>query len=103
MNDWKEVIKNLERYKDFEILEKPEKFNILFANWNIPCVQLHSTQRYGTPGDIVGFCGSFCWKDNTLTPLDGDRYYADTTVLGFRWFTDKEGRKCLDILVGEDW
>lgn len=102
---WQEVIKDEERYRGFTLTEPPVKFCDLFANRDIPCVQLHSTQVYecGDKQGIVGFCGAFSWEDNELTPLDRDSYSKNTPVYGYAWFTDNEGRRCLDILVGDEW
>lgn len=89
---------NLERYKDFTILDKPIPFETLFANQNIACVQLHSIEPCGD--DIVGFCGVCSWKDNEIHPEDGDTYSAKMPVYGYSWFT-VNGEKVLDILVDE--
>ena len=104
MQDWKEIVKNDERYKDFVVLDTPVLFREMFADQNIPRVQLHSIQMYETPKTkgIVGFCGVFRWEKNTIIPLDGDSYSEDTMVYGYEWFTH-EGDKCLDILVGNEW
>lgn len=103
--NWKKVISNSERYKDFTLLDKPGSFCCLFADCDIHVVQLHSTEGYETPegSDIVGFCGAFQWIGNKLTPLDGDSYSETVLVLGYKWFSDKEQNLCLDILVGDDW
>ena len=104
MKDWKEIAKSNKRYKNFILLDKPAIFCEMFANQNIPYVQLHSTQVYGGEDewDIVGFCGCFKWENNKITSLDGDSYAEDTTVYGYSWFTNKDD-KYLDIFVGEDW
>lgn len=97
------AIKNEERYSDFTLFDEPVVFSEWQKNVDIPCVQLHSTQLCG-PKDsrfIVGFCGVFAWKDNEITPLDGDVYSENTTVVGFNWFHDEENGICLDILVDE--
>ena len=101
MSDWKEIIKNDDRYEDFTIVDNPTKFKDMFSDLTIECVQLHLTQVWGE--SIVGFCGAFKWKDNKIIPLDGDSYSADVLVLGYDWFTDDDGMLCLDILVGNDW
>lgn len=98
--DWMEIIQRLPRYKDFTIVEKPIKFKDMFAGQNIDLVQLHSTEVVFDT--IVGFCGVFQWRDNKLLPLDGDSYSENVIVLGYDWF-ENNGKKCLDILVGDDW
>ena len=100
---WKNIVKSNKRYADFTILEKSKRFNEMFAGQNIPCVQLHSTELLSDLSDIVGFCGTFGWKDGILTPLDGDSYAEDMSVLGYNWFTNENGEKCLNVLVGDDW
>ncbi len=106
MSEWKKIIKTIERYKDFTIEDDPKPFNALFAGKDIPCVQVHSVELCGDD-DIVGFCGVFLWNGDsvpaTVGPLDGDTYYPDMLVLGHHWFEGKNGYKCLDILVGNDW
>ena len=102
MDTWKQIVKVTERYKTFTILEEPKKFRDMFRDQDIPVVQLHSVQVYGDGSDIVGFCGVFQWKDNAITPIDGDIYSQDVEVLGYEWF-EHQGEKCLDILVGDDW
>lgn len=104
MKDWKEIVKSDSRYKDFVIMDEPAVFSKLFADQDIPCVQLHSIQVYENSNeeDIVGFCGSFRWENNEIIPLDGDSYAKETTVYGYSWFINGNA-KCLDILVGEDW
>ena len=102
MINLKEVLK-IERYKYFTILEEPIPFNELFKDQNFDVVQLHSVKPCGE-NDIVGFCGAFEWHDNTLTPCDGDSYYSDTLVYGFKEFENVEGWVTyagLDILVLE--
>jgi len=102
---WKKIIQDDPRYRGFVLTESPVKFCDLFANRDIPCVQLHSVQVFENSGKqyIIGFCGAFSWEDNVLEPLDGDSYSEDTPVYGYSWFTDEKGRRCLDILVGDEW
>ena len=104
--NWKEIVRKSDRYSDFKILEIPKEFKEMFLNQNISRVQVHSVQIYEASSgklDIVGFCGSFAWARNKLDPLDGDSYNENMLVLGYQWFTDERGNKCLDILVGNDW
>lgn len=86
------------RYKNF-IKVDSVPFKELFKDQNINFIQVHSNQPCGD--DIVGFCGVVRWKDNTLYPLDGDTYYDEMPVVGYKWF-EHNGEKCLDILVS-DW
>ena len=120
--DWKEVIKNIERYKGFTILDEPIPFSKFAKNKEYDVVQVHLTQviDIGTTDengfhfdgyDIVGFAGVFEWKSNTLKSLDGDTYNKNMNVLGYsRFYTavrNDDGKiinqQCLDILVGDDW
>lgn len=103
--DWKEIVRKSDRYSDFSIVEVPKKFKEMFLNQDIPYVQVHSVQTYevGSKSDIIGFCGSFTWMKNELDSLDGDSYNENMLVLGYQWFTDERGNKCLDVLVGNDW
>ena len=108
MKDWKEIVKEDDRYKGFVIVKDPKPFNEMFAGQDIPYVQVHSTRVAGIEGQefLVGFCGVFEWKSNRrgleIIPLDGDSYSANMMVLGYEWF-ENEGQRSLDILVGEDW
>lgn len=99
------IVEKEERYKDFAFLEKPMPFNTVFKNTDISTVQVHSSHIIEQDDyvGLVGFCGVFSWKDNKLTPLDGDSYNEKMSVLGFSWFKDDDGNRCLDILVGNDW
>lgn len=99
-SDWREIIKNDEMYRDFTILDKPAKFKDIYANKDIPRVQLYSTSVFSVDGkeQLIGFCGVFEWKDNKVIPLDGDSYSENFRVLGY-----EEDEKCLCVLVGSDW
>lgn len=97
------VIKTNKRYTDFTILDEPKSFDEMFVGQDIPCVQLHSTELLSDLSDIIGFCGTFSWENGVLTSLDGDSYTKNMSVLGYNWFTNESGKKCLDILVGDDW
>lgn len=102
----KEILVNSDRYRYYILLDKPVKFNELFKDKDIDCVQVHSTQIVSYPGgkDIVGFCGQFSWEDNEIKSLDGDNYSPHMTVFGYTWFENKEeGIKIgVDILVGDN-
>ena len=98
------ILKESERYKGFTLLEKPEPFNKHFAGKSYPIVQVHSTEIFEVSSgkkDIVGFYGQFEWKNNKITPLDGDSYSETMLVLGYEEFDCDEG-KGIDILVGND-
>lgn len=108
MNDietLKEIIASSERYKGFVLLAMSVSFEDFAKDKDIDCVQVHSAQIYQTANgnDIVGFCGAFQWKDNMIIPLDGDSYSAKTKVLGYSWWSNKDVKNGLDILVGDDW
>jgi len=114
MKDWKKIIKNSERYRDFTILDEPMSFKEFATNHgDIDLVQIHSAEviKIGDYYDLAGFAGHFSWKNNTLTPLDGDSYNENMTVLAYDWFypitidgsPSKYSGECLDILVGDDW
>ena len=94
------VITKDERYKNFTLLAEAVAFKDKFyAEQYIPLVQIHDTTIAGDT--IVGFAGAFAWKDGKITALDGDTYFRDMKVIGYKWF-ERDGDKCLDILV-EDW
>ena len=98
----KELLKNNELYKDFNVLPSPVKFGEYFKGKNIDVVQLYSIQTYGD--NICGFCGQCSWKNNEIRPLDGDSYSSEMTVYGYEWFQNKEEDiKGLNILIGDDW
>lgn len=103
MTDFSSIIKNLDRYKTFTLLDSPKPFSELMKNETVSLVQVHCATLINDNTDIVGFCGVFKWENNVLTPLDGDIYNPDVNVLGYDWFTDKDGNRCLDILVDENW
>lgn len=105
----KDIIKNIDRYKNFTLLDKPIKFKDLYKDENIELVQIHSIESFNIQGtdkkDIVGFCGVFKWENNNIISLDGDSYSENMKVLGYDWWSneDEHIEKGLDILVGEDW
>ena len=88
--------KNLPRYEDF-IEIKPTPFNILFKDRDFETVQLHSIEPLNDLSDIIGFVGAISWLNNELKSLDGDSYYPEMLVYGY-----KETDEGLDILV-KDW
>ena len=97
----KAILAANERYSDFKILDTP----VPFAEWakgkKYLTVQVHDTTVYkwDDGADILGFVGVFEWKDNALTPLDGDTYNPDMPVIGYEEFEDG-----VDILVeGGKW
>ena len=99
-----QILKDSERYNTFILFQKPEKFCEYFKNKDYYVVQTHSTEVFKISGkkDIVGFCGQFGWKNNMITPLDGDSYSKTMSVYGYEEFDCDEG-KGLDILVGDEW
>lgn len=97
----KSILAANERYSDFTLLDTPVPFAVWAKDKNYPTVQVHDTTLYkfdyGT--DIIGFVGIFEWKDNVLTPLDGDTYNELMPVIGY-----EEDEDTLDILVeGGKW
>lgn len=104
-NELKKAIKNLKKYKNFNILDVPVKFNEMFKGRNFDVVQLHMVQNEQGKKDIVGFCGEFLWNNGKVIPLDGDSYCDDFYVLGYHEFTNNkyEISSGLDVLVGDDW
>lgn len=85
------------RYKEFTEMITPTPFNTLFKDKDYNIVQLHSIEPLNDLSDIIGFVGSISWIKNRLTPLDGDSYYPEMLVYGY-----KETGGILDILV-KDW
>ncbi len=94
----------MERYKNFVLYDPPIKFKEMELR-DQPIIQLHSISfidnRYFK--GILGFCGVIKVTDGKIESLDGDTYNENMTVYGYNWWTDKNGRKGLDILVGDDW
>ena len=94
--DWKEIIKENDRYKNFTILDEPIEFKDLFKDEDIKTVQLHSIETY-TVADVTvigGFCGSFKWKNNSIESIDNDSYTARMLVYGYERFNNG-----VDVLV----
>lgn len=86
------------------MLDNPVPFSEVFAGENIPYIQVHLAQTVVIDGKdaLVGFCGIFSYDGQTITPLDGDSYSGKMSVIGYKWFTTKDGERALDILV-TDW
>ena len=107
LNELRDILSNSERYKSFTMLSEPKPFNELFKDKNFDCVQLHSTQIYecGDKKNIVGFCGTFSWKDNFLESLDMDAYSESVEVIGYEYFNNENAgiKKGVEILVEEEW
>ena len=109
MDELKNILKNSYRYSHFTLLDDTVPFNELFKDQNFDLVQVHSTELIGSntnsDKDIVGFCGIFEWKNNTLKSLDGDSYNESMNVIGYETITnEKENITAgIDILVGNDW
>lgn len=89
---WKSLVK----YQDFIEIE-PTPFNIIFKDKDYKTVQLHDLTPLDDMSDVLGLVGSFSWNGNKLIPLDGDSYYSEMLVHGY-----KETDGVLDILV-KDW
>ena len=87
------------KYQDFIVLPEPVPFNELFAGVDIESVCVHSIQYIPACDDIVGFCGVFGWKDDTLTSIDGDSYNSKMLVIAYQ----KSDSGGIRIVVGEDW
>jgi hypothetical protein len=98
MSDWKEIVKNNDRYENFVIVDEPKPFNKMFTDQDISYVQTHSTTVVDENTLVGCFSGVFEWKDNKIISLDGDSYSENMIVFGYEWF-ENEGKKCLDILV----
>lgn len=97
----REILAANERYADFVLLDTPVPFAVWAKDKNYFIVQVHDTtvQKWEEGADIVGFVGAFAWKDNALTPLDGDCYNELMPVIGY-----EEDEDALDILVeGGKW
>ena len=97
----KAILAANERYSDFKILDTPVPFAVWAKDKDYYVVQVHDTTVYkwGDGADILGFVGVFEWKDNVLTPLDGDTYHELMPVIGY-----EEDEDVLDILVeGGKW
>lgn len=107
IDEIKKIASKNDRYKNFKFFSTPIPLKELIQDKKIEVVQVHSTQIYGEGEnkDIVGFCGQFSCKDGKITPLDGDSYNENMTVIGYSWWTNKESKieLGLDILVGNDW
>lgn len=104
----REILLNSEKYSEFTFLKDSIPFNELFADEDFDYVSVYSTTILNFKDkkkDIVGFCGSFKWKDKILTSLDGDSYSEAMSVLGYKKFTNpsKDIYNGIGILVGNDW
>lgn len=95
-NNSKPFWKKLPAYEDF-IETEPTPFNLLFKDKYYEVVQLHDITPLNDINDIIGFVGGFSWINNKLTPSDGDSYYPETLVYGY-----KETDEALHVLV-KDW
>ena len=85
------------RYKDFLWLKHPDVFKYTIGDKDL--VQIHDIHpnNYG----IVGYCGSFEWKNGEIKSLDGDVYSSDMLIYGFRCFNSENDKVGIDILVTE--
>lgn len=96
MNDLSALENN---YKGFVVLPEPAPFNEFFAGVDIESVCVYSIQYLPACDDIVGFCGVFGWKDDTITSIDGDSYNSKMLVIAYQ-YSDSGG---VSIIVGDDW
>ena len=103
------LVENTGRYHGFTLLDTPKPFREVFKDQNVELIQLHSITKIdedenGVP-QVIGFVGVCKWEDNKLSPLDGDSYCEDMTIYGYNWFSNEktDHKKCLDILVDDDW
>ena len=99
MEDWKEIVSNDIRYKNFKILDEPQCFSDMYKDRDFETVDVHSVYVISNT-QILGFCGSFQWKNGYVIPCDGDTYNREMLVLGYEY---DERVDVLDILVGNDW
>lgn len=90
------------KYRDFTVLQKATPFNELYKGIDIPKVPVHSLQITNPDSGIAGFCGWFSWKDNVLTPGDGDSYNPKMKVIAYKKYR-LEGEDRVAIIVGDDW
>ena len=102
MSDWRTVVANNDRYKNFSIFDSPVSFRETFKGRDIPYVQFHSVQTIGD-NDIIGFCGTCKWAGNKFIPVYRESYEEDIPIFGYDWFKYEQNRDCLDVLVGEIW
>ncbi len=103
-----ELIQDI-RFKDYTILDTPQKFSELFHDQDYVIVELENTIKLVADEKILygngRFQGSFMWINNEIMSLDGDSYELDMTVYGYMEFSNQEEgiEKGLNILVGNDW
>lgn len=97
------------RFKDYTILDTPQKFSELFRNQDYLIVELVNTIKLVVDEKVLygngRFEGSFMWINNEIMSLDGDSYDPDMTIYGYMEFSNMEEgvEKGLTILVGNDW
>ena len=104
-DELRSILVNSERYKNFNILDKPVSLKEFAKDRDYPYIQVHSAQIFKYDDiikDIVGFCGVCKFENNRVEPLDGDSYSDDMEILAYADFECEDGEKGLDILV-EDW
>ncbi len=92
----KMILNKNERYKDFIHLDTPTPFSTWAKGKEYETVQVHDSSVFEFDGQegILGFVGVFTWKNDTLSPLDGDVYDPDMPVIAYEEF---EGG--VDVLV----
>lgn len=95
-----ERIKAIPRYSDFVYLNEPVEFYRCCEDKDYDVVQIHDINPISNKHpEPIGFCGTFEWKSNILTPLDGDDYTSQMLVYAWHEFTSEDGLKCIDILT----
>ena len=93
-----EIIRRDSKYSGFTLIEKPTPFNKLFKGKNYRIVEVYSSTIF--QNTLVGFCGSFKWKDGRAIALDFDSYDPEMNVIGYQY---RKEEKVLDILIEGDW
>lgn len=94
-----------QRYSGFTFLGTPVKFSELFKDEDFDIVQTNCiiVVHLKDYTDVVGFCGQFCWKNNEIESIDHDSYNKDMFIYGYERFTTDNGKKAIEVLVGDDW
>ena len=98
----KKVIETNERYKNFHLLDEPERFDhtFLFSD-KYEAIQVHDTTPVGSNGNIIGFAGVCKVEGDDVVSLDGDSYTKEMVITGYQEFKNKDGKLCLDLMVDE--
>lgn len=82
------------QFKDYTILDTPQKFSELFCDQDYIVVELVNTIKLVDDEKVLygngRFQGSFMWLNNEVMSLDGDSYEPDMTVYGYMEFSNQE-------------